>query len=260
MNFKRIWSTVFLITAIACLASFAEAQTPKAEQMKIYVGNLSFQTSSEDLHELFSQAGEVVSAEVVEDKETGRSRGFGFVVMASREEGEAAIQQFNGKEFGGRNLNVNEARSHEDRGGGGGGRGGFGGGGNRGGSNPINQPKPTVSKVPTEPKASSKAETPKQTETPKKEVETPENDEDADETETVRIYVSNLSPETTEDALREAFEEFGEVKSVKLERDASGKSKGFGYVEMAADEAEEAISELNGSELNGKKIQVKKVE
>jgi RNA recognition motif-containing protein len=100
--------------------------------IKLYVGNLSFQTSSEELRDLFSQAGTVESASVVEDRDTGRSRGFGFVEMASREEGEAAIAQFNGKEFGGRNLTVNEARPREDRGGGGG-RGGFGGGGNRGG-------------------------------------------------------------------------------------------------------------------------------
>ena len=100
--------------------------------IKLYVGNLSFNTSSEDLRELFSAAGTVESASVVEDRDTGRSRGFGFVEMASREEGEAAIAQFNGKEFGGRNLTVNEARPREDRGGGGG-RGGFGGGGNRGG-------------------------------------------------------------------------------------------------------------------------------
>ena len=101
--------------------------------IKLYVGNLSFNTSSEDLRELFSGAGTVESASVVEDRDTGRSRGFGFVEMASREEGEAAIAQFNGKEFGGRNLTVNEARPREDRGGGGGGRGGFGGGGGRGG-------------------------------------------------------------------------------------------------------------------------------
>ena len=104
--------------------------------MKLYVGNLSFQTSSDDLQQLFSQAGTVESASVVEDRETGRSRGFGFVEMATAEEGQAAIQQFNGKEVNGRALTVNEARPREDRGGrggGGGGRGGYGGGGNRGG-------------------------------------------------------------------------------------------------------------------------------
>lgn len=98
--------------------------------MKLYVGNLAFQTSSDDLEQLFSQAGTVESASVIEDRETGRSRGFGFVEMASKEEGEAAIAQFNGKEVQGRNLNVNEAKPREDRGGrggGGGGRGGFGG-------------------------------------------------------------------------------------------------------------------------------------
>jgi RNA recognition motif-containing protein len=99
---------------------------------KLYVGNLSFQTSSEDLQQLFSQAGTVESASVVEDRDTGRSRGFGFVEMATKEEAEAAISQFNGREVNGRSLTVNEAKPREDRGGGGG-RGGYGGGGNRGG-------------------------------------------------------------------------------------------------------------------------------
>src|SRR6476620_6505886 len=104
--------------------------------MKLYVGNLAFQTSSSDLQELFGQAGTVTSASIIEDRDTGRSRGFGFVEMASKEEGDAAIAQFNGKEFNGRNLTVNEARPREDRGnrgGGGGGRGGYGGGRGGGG-------------------------------------------------------------------------------------------------------------------------------
>ncbi len=103
--------------------------------MKLYVGNLAFATSSQDLQELFAQAGTVESASVVEDRETGRSRGFGFVEMATKEEGDAAISQFDGKEIGGRALKVNEAKPREPRSGGGGGRGGFGGGrgGNRGG-------------------------------------------------------------------------------------------------------------------------------
>lgn len=92
--------------------------------IKLYVGNLAFKTSSDDLQQLFAQAGTVESASVVEDRETGRSRGFGFVEMSSKEEGQAAITQFNGKEVNGRNLTVNEAKPRENRGGGynGGGR------------------------------------------------------------------------------------------------------------------------------------------
>lgn len=100
---------------------------------KLYVGNLSFRTTGEDLREAFSAAGTVESATVIEDRDSGRSRGFGFVEMATPEEAAAAIEQFNGKEFGGRNLTVNEAKPRADRGGGGGGRGGYGGGGGRGG-------------------------------------------------------------------------------------------------------------------------------
>jgi cold-inducible RNA-binding protein len=108
--------------------------------MKLYVGNLAFQTSSDDLLELFSQAGTVESAAVITDRETGRSRGFGFVEMATQEEGEQAIRQFNGMEIDGRTLTVNEAKPREPRfeggRGGGGGRGGSrGGGGGRGGFN-----------------------------------------------------------------------------------------------------------------------------
>ena len=101
---------------------------------KLYVGNLPFRTTSDDLREAFSQVGTVESASVIEDRETGRSRGFGFVEMATPEEGQAAIEHFNGKDMGGRNLTVNEAKPREDRGGrggGGGGRGGYGGGGGR---------------------------------------------------------------------------------------------------------------------------------
>lgn len=101
---------------------------------KLYVGNLSFRVSGDDLFEYFSQAGQVESANVVQDRETGRSRGFGFVEMASEDEATSAIAQFNGAEYDGRNMVVNEARPRENNGGGGGGRGGYGGGGgNRGG-------------------------------------------------------------------------------------------------------------------------------
>src|SRR4051812_23533591 len=97
---------------------------------KLYVGNLSFKTTSDELREHFSQAGTVESASVIEDRETGRSRGFGFVEMATAEDAQAAIEQFNGKDMNGRNLTVNEAKPKTDRGPGGGGRGGgYGGGG-----------------------------------------------------------------------------------------------------------------------------------
>ena len=100
--------------------------------MKLYVGNLSFNVTNADLEELFAQYGKVTSAQVVQDRDTGRSRGFGFVEMVDGNAARQAIQALNDKEHDGRRLTVNEARPKEDRGGGGG--GGYGGGrGGRGG-------------------------------------------------------------------------------------------------------------------------------
>jgi RNA recognition motif-containing protein len=104
---------------------------------KLYVGNLSYNTTSSDLEQLFSQHGTVQSAEVISERETGRSKGFGFVQMGSDDEAQAAIAALNGQQHDGRALTVNEAKPREDRprggGGGGGGRGGYGGGGGGGG-------------------------------------------------------------------------------------------------------------------------------
>jgi RNA recognition motif-containing protein len=108
--------------------------------MKLYVGNLSFSTSESALRTAFEQYGQVASATLVMDRETGRPRGFGFIEMNSDDEARAAIEGLNGKNLDGRDLTVNEARPREPRsgggfggGGGGGGRGGYGGGGGRGG-------------------------------------------------------------------------------------------------------------------------------
>ncbi len=104
---------------------------------KLYVGNLSYQVDKSALEQLFSQFGQVQTAEVVMDRETGRSKGFGFVEMGTEQEAQAAIAALSGKEHEGRALTVNEARPREPRSGGGGGggfgggRGGGGGGGNR---------------------------------------------------------------------------------------------------------------------------------
>jgi RNA recognition motif-containing protein len=100
---------------------------------KLYVGNLSYSVDSSALQELFSPHGTVQSAEIISDRDTGRSKGFGFVEMGSDEEAQAAIAALNGQQHEGRALTVNEAKPREDRGGGGGGRGGFGGGRGGGG-------------------------------------------------------------------------------------------------------------------------------
>ena len=107
---------------------------------KLYVGNLSYQTTDQDLAQLFGEAGNVASAQVVTDRYTGQSRGFGFVEMQTEDEAQQAIAAINGRDVGGRALVVNESRPREggggggNRGGGGGGYGGGGGGRDRGGS------------------------------------------------------------------------------------------------------------------------------
>jgi RNA recognition motif-containing protein len=114
---------------------------------KLYVGNLSYQVDSSELEQLFGAHGQVVSAQIINDRDTGRSKGFGFVEMSSDQEADAAIAALNGQQHNGRALTVNEARPREERpaggggggrgfgggGGGGGGRGGYGGGGGGGG-------------------------------------------------------------------------------------------------------------------------------
>ena len=99
---------------------------------KLYVGNLGYGVTSSDLEQMFAPFGTVESAQVITDRDTGKSKGFGFVEMSSDAEAQAAIAAMSGKQMGGRSLTVNEAKPREDRGGGGG-RGGYGGGGGRGG-------------------------------------------------------------------------------------------------------------------------------
>src|SRR5579863_8649382 len=111
-----------------CVACFFLRRPTVAK--KLYVGNLSYDMRDSDLQNLFEQFGSVQSAQIIMDRDTGRSKGFGFVEMGSDQEAQAAITGLNGKEISGRALTVNEARPREDRGGG---RGGYGGGGGRSG-------------------------------------------------------------------------------------------------------------------------------
>ena len=101
---------------------------------KIFVGGLNWDATDDDLRETFGECGGITDAVVVNDRDTGRSRGFGFVTYSSDEEAKAAVEKFDGQDFMGRKLTVNEARQREDRGdgGGGGGGGGYGGGGGGG--------------------------------------------------------------------------------------------------------------------------------
>ena len=98
---------------------------------KLFVGNLSFNTTQNDLQDLFTKHGSVTEVNLMMDRETGRPRGFGFVTMASKEEADAAVESLNGKNVDGRDLTVNEARPREERAPRSGGGGGYGGGGER---------------------------------------------------------------------------------------------------------------------------------
>jgi RNA recognition motif-containing protein len=100
---------------------------------KLYVGNLAYSVTSETLEQMFLEFGTVVSAQVIQDRDTGRSKGFGFVEMQADDAAQRAISGMHEKEFDGRPLTVNEAKPRESSGGGGGGRGGYGGGGGGGG-------------------------------------------------------------------------------------------------------------------------------
>ncbi|MCL4853531.1 MAG: RNA-binding protein [Bryobacteraceae bacterium] len=122
---RRPLADVGLAGIAALFSSFSRRP---AVAKKLYVGNLSYDTTDNDLRRIFEEFGSVDSAQVIMDRDSGRSKGFGFVEMGNNQEAEAAIKALNGKDVGGRPLTVNEAKPREDRGGGRG-RGGFGGGG-----------------------------------------------------------------------------------------------------------------------------------
>lgn len=111
------------------LGRIGRSKTKNIMNSKLYVGNLSFDATENDLHDLFSPHGTVTEANLMQDRMTGKPRGFAFVTMATKESADAAIQALNGKEWKGRALTVNEARPREERSGGGGGGGYRGGGG-----------------------------------------------------------------------------------------------------------------------------------
>lgn len=133
LSFRLCGKNVFPPNAMSLLASMWEHRA-----LRLYVGSLSYQTTEEELADLFGQVGQVVSATVITDRDSGRSKGFGFVEMSNDDEARKAIEQLNGTTLGSRQIIVNEAREKRDNQyGGGGGRGGYGnrgGGGGRGGS------------------------------------------------------------------------------------------------------------------------------
>ncbi|KAF5737545.1 putative ribonucleoprotein chloroplast [Tripterygium wilfordii] len=193
-----------------------------APDLKLFVGNLPFNVQSSDLADLFGNAGTVEMVEVIYDKNTGRSRGFGFVTMSSPEEAEAAAQQFNGYELEGRALRVNagppppkESSSFRGSRFGGGGASYGGGGGSYGGGG-----------------ASSGAGN--------------------------RLYVGNLPWNFDDSALQNLFSEQGKVVEAKVVYDRdSGRSRGFGFVTYSSsEEVNNAIESLDGAEFSGRSIRV----
>lgn len=125
-RYRYLFASVFRKFSIFLRALFIFGGDNRVENAKLYVGNLSFQTTDSELQTLFEQAGGVESVNIITDRDTGRSRGFGFVEMDSPESAQAAIEKFNDYSYGERNLVVNVAKKREERsGGGGGGRGRF---------------------------------------------------------------------------------------------------------------------------------------
>ncbi len=124
---QRTWAAPESAAGLECNLAATAARPEGVREMgkKLYIGNLAFGVSNKDLEELFAQAGVCESVTIVTDRDTGQSRGFGFVEMGSNADAQKAIQQFDGQEFKGRALKVSEARERDSRRGGGGGRGGW---------------------------------------------------------------------------------------------------------------------------------------
>ncbi|KAF8093763.1 hypothetical protein N665_0379s0047 [Sinapis alba] len=249
---------------------FADDDAPPQERsssfsadLKLFVGNLSFNVDSAQLAQLFESAGNVEMVEVIYDKETGRSRGFGFVTMSSAAEAEAAAQQFNGYEFEGRPLRVNagppppkreESFSRGPRSGGGGygsersGRSGYGSersgyGSQRSGSSGYGSDR---SGYGSQRSGSSGYG----------------SGSGSGSGSSDRVYVGNLSWGVDDMALESLFSKQGKVVEARViyDRD-SGRSKGFGFVTLGSpQEVTRAISSLNGADLDGRQIRVSEAE
>lgn len=196
---------------------------PQSEGNKLYIGNLGYDTTVDDLRGHFEQHGSLVDITVVTDRDTGTSRGFAFATYSSAAEAQAAVDAMDGLEVDGRELRVNLSRPREERnnsfnndaeGGRGYNRGGNrGGGGGGGGGGPV---------------------------------------------DATKIFVGNLGWETTTEDLQQAFGQYGELVDAKVITDRdTGNSRGFGFVTFQAPEsAEKAITALDGMEMNGREIRV----